>query len=68
MPEKFVYNEDFTSEGRSPPEPALSKVEWAGMTKKAFVSEHPLEGCTRTSPEPALSKVEWAGMTMEGPG
>jgi hypothetical protein len=34
MPENFVYSEDFTSEGRSPPEPALSKAEWAGMTRK----------------------------------
>ena len=35
MPKKIVYSEDFTSEGRSPPEPALSKAEWAGMKKKA---------------------------------
>jgi hypothetical protein len=34
MPEKFVYNADFTDERGSPPEPALSKAEWAGMTKR----------------------------------
>jgi len=34
MPENFVYNADFTDDRRSPPEPALSKVEWAGMTKR----------------------------------
>ena len=60
MPKNFVYSENFTDDRRSPTK--------SGMTKKAFVSEHPLEGCTRTSPEPALSKAEWAGMTAGGAG
>jgi hypothetical protein len=34
MPENFVYGADFTDDRRSTPEPALSKVEWAGMTRK----------------------------------
>jgi len=47
MPENFVYSVDFTSEGRSPPEPALSKAERAGMTRKVREDDEGRAGMTK---------------------